>query len=152
MDIEIHSARMPDADAICEIVNFYAERGRMLYRSLDAVYATLRNFLVAKSDDSVCGCVSLEISWANLAEIKSLAVRPEFVGKGIGKRLVAQAIEDARKLGVHQLFALTYEKDFFLRCGFHEIRREDLPYKVWSDCIACAKRNACDETAMLMEL
>jgi amino-acid N-acetyltransferase len=143
---------MPDAVAICDIVNYHAERGRMLHRSLESVYDTLRNFLVARIGRKVVGCVAVEIAWADLAEVKSLAVHPELIGRGIGKRLMRAAIRDARALGIRRLFALTYERAFFTRCGFGVISRDQLPSKVWSECIYCSKRNACDETAVLMEL
>lgn len=143
---------MPDAVAICDLVNYHAERGRMLHRSLESLYDTLRNFLVVEEAGRVIGCVAVEIAWADLAEVKSLAVHPERRGQGIGKALVRRAMQDARELGIRRLFALTYEQAFFERCGFGLISREQLPSKVWSECIYCPKRHACDEIAMLVEL
>jgi len=150
--METRPARMSDAVAICDIINYHAERGRMLHRSLEAVYERLRNFLVAGQDGGVLGCVAVEIAWASLAEIKSLAVSPDHLGKGIGNRLVADAITDARALGVSRLFVLTYEDDFFARHGFQTVDKGRLPTKVWSDCATCPKREACDEIAMILEL
>ena len=118
---------MPDAVAICEIVNYHAERGRMLHRSLESVYETLRNFLVVQEGDGVVGCVAVEIAWADLAEVKSLAVHPRHQGKGLGRALVEAAVPGARELGIHRLFALTYEKDFFVRLGFQVIARRSFP-------------------------
>ncbi len=143
---------MSDATAICEIVNHHAERGRMLHRSLEAVYERLRNFVVAEIDGTIVGCVAIEIIWTDLAEVKSLAVHPDYLGNRIGRQLVAAAVNDARALGVKRLFALTYEESFFIRQGFRTIDREQLPHKVWSDCAACPKREACDEIAMIMEV
>ncbi len=143
---------MSDAKAICEIVNHHAERGRMLHRSLEAVYERLRNFVVAEIDGTIVGCVAIEIVWTDLAEVKSLAVHPDYLGNRIGYQLVAAAVDDARTLGVKRLFALTYEESFFVRQGFGTIDREQLPHKVWSDCAACPKREACDEIAMIMEV
>ena len=145
-------ARMNDAAAICEIVNYHAERGRMLHRSLEAVYERLRNFLVAEHDGCILGCVAIEIAWASLAEIKSLAVNPDNLREGIGSRLVADAIADARALGVTRLFVLTYEDGFFARHGFQVVDKHQLPTKVWSDCATCPKHGACDEIAMILEL
>ena len=153
----IRPARMDDAEAICRIVNSYAERGLMLHLSLEQTYERLRNFLVAvavaaEDDDVVAGCAALEMSWADLAEVRSLAVRSQYLRRGIGRRLVEAAKLDARRLGVRRLFALTYEVDFFRRCGFEVIEKDLLPSKVWSDCAACPKRDACDETAMIFQL
>jgi amino-acid N-acetyltransferase len=143
---------MSDATAISDIVNYHAERGRMLHRSLEAVYERLRNFLVAERDGQVLGCVAVEIAWADLAEIKSLAVHPDSIGAGVGSQLVTEAIADARALGVSRLFVLTYEDAFFARHGFKVVHKDRLPTKVWSDCATCPKREACDEIAMILEL
>jgi hypothetical protein len=32
------------------------------------------------------------------------------------------------------------------------VERDDLPRKVWTDCVACPKRHACDEVAVEIEL
>jgi amino-acid N-acetyltransferase len=149
--MEIRPARMSDAVAIGEIINYHAERGRMLHRSLEAIYDTLRNFLVADADDEVLGCVAVEIAWADLAELKSLAVAPHAMGRGVGAALVQAAIADAHKLGVRRLFALTYVDAFFARHGFEQIDRRRLPSKVWTDCVYCPRRHACDEIAMLLD-
>lgn len=151
--MKIRHAHIKDAKAICGLVNYYAERGRMLHRSLEGVYASLRDFQVLEDQDAgVVACVAVAIFWADLAELKSLAVAPRWVGQGLGGKLVAAARRDAVKLGVKKLFALTYEKEFFLRQGFRVIDRDTLPEKVWRECIACPKEDCCDETAMVLRL
>jgi amino-acid N-acetyltransferase len=141
-----------DAVAISDLVNYYAERGRMLHRSLEAIYEMLREFVVAEDDGRIVGCVAVDIFWSDLAEIKSLAVVPERCGQGVGRMLVEAAEADAGKVGVKKLFALTYEKGFFLSRGYEPIDRDTLPEKVWRECIACAKFDACDEIAMIKNL
>jgi amino-acid N-acetyltransferase len=98
------------------------------------------------------GCCALQFCWEDLAEIRSLAVSPEHVNRGIGRRLTGAAIEEARAFGVRQVFTLTYRPDFFRRFGFHQIDRTDLPLKIWSDCMLCVKFPDCDETAMMLTL
>jgi len=123
----------------------------MLHRSLESAYEALREFLVAEDDNGrIVGCVAMDVFWADLAEVKSLAVSPEAQSCGVGTELVRAAVADARRLGVRRIFALTYETDFFARLGFETIDRHDLPEKVWRECIACPKVDACDETAMLL--
>jgi len=149
----IRPARIPDAAEICELVNHYAERGRMLHRSLESVYDALREFHVAVDDAGrIVACCAVDIFWADLAEVKSLAVRPSACGAGIGGRLIQAAIADARRLGVRRLFSLSYEQAFFERHGFAVIDRHALPEKVWRECFACPKVDACDETAMILIL
>ena len=148
----VRPATVSDAQAICSLINYYAERGRMLHRSLESIYQSLRDFLVAEADGEIVGCVAVEIFWADLAEVRSLAVSQRSRGQGVGTKIVAKAISTARKMGVTKLFALTYEKDFFARLGFEVISRDSLPEKVWRTCIYCPKAEECDETAMILRL
>jgi amino-acid N-acetyltransferase len=67
----------------------------------------------------------------------------------LGSRLVEACVAEARQLGVARLMSLTYEKHFFERLGFTVVDRHTLPHKVWSQCIHCAKHDACDEIAMI---
>jgi len=151
--MKIRRARTSDAPAICGLVNHYAELGRMLHRSLESVYGSLRDFLVAEDNfGRVVGCVAITIFWSDLAEVKSLAVAPDVAGQGVGSMLMRAALKDARSYGVRKLFALTYEQGFFARQGFKVIDRQTLPEKVWRECISCPKVDACDEIAMMLSL
>jgi len=150
--VNIRAALVKDAEPIRRLVNYYAERGRMLHRSLESIYDALREFIVAEVDGEIVGCAAVDLFWADLAEIKSLAVAQASCGRGVGTRLVRAAIDDARRLGVKRLFALTYEKEFFERLGFEVVDRDALPEKVWRECVACPKLDACDEIAMMLQL
>jgi amino-acid N-acetyltransferase len=151
--MQLRAAKTTDAQAICELVNHYAEQGKMLHRSLESVYDSLRDFLVAEEDDGrAVGCVAVDIFWSDLAEVKSLAVAPDRARSGVGSALVRAAMDSARSLGIKRLFALTYEKTFFEHFGFAVIDRDTLPEKVWRECIVCPKLEACDEIAMLVRL
>ncbi len=123
----------------------------MLHRSLESVYDSLREFQIADDNGEVVGCVAVDIFWGDLAEIKSLAVAPGQHDKGIGGALMEAAIADAKAIGVKRLFALTYEQPFFARHGFVLTDRQLLPEKVWRECLACAKADACDEICMQLE-
>ncbi len=147
--MNVRSAKISDAKAINALINSYAERDRMLFRSLADIYENLQTFIVAELDETIVGCCALEVIWADLAEIKSLAIDEGYKGKGIGRELVAAAAEQAEKLGVPRVFALTLEPGFFEKTGFAIVEKEVLPMKVWSDCARCSKQNNCDEIAVL---
>ena len=147
--MNVRSAKISDAKAINALINSYAERDRMLFRSLADIYENLQTFIVAELDGNIVGCCALEVIWADLAEIKSLAIDEAYKGKGIGRELVAAAVEQAVKLGVPKVFALTLEPGFFEKAGFAIVEKEALPMKVWSDCARCPKQQNCDEIAML---
>ncbi len=148
----VRPAKAPEAEAICALVNYYAERGRMLHRSLESVYESLRDFLVCCRDGRLLGCAALAITWRDLGEIRSLAVAPDCQGGGIGQALVAGAIEEGRRLGLRRIFLLTYEPEFFQRFGFRRVQKDTLPAKVWRDCIHCPRADDCREVAMVLDL
>ncbi len=150
--MEIRNARIPDAREICRLINYYAEHDKMLFRPLAEVYENLQTFWVAEIDGVVVGCCALEIVWSDLAEIKSLAVDPDRRKQGVGAALVGTAVEEARRLGVPQVFALTLEPGFFGKLGFEVVTKESLPMKVWSDCARCPKQQDCDEVALVKSL
>lgn len=147
--MNIRSAKISDVKAIHALVSSYAERDRMLFRSLADIYKNLQAFIVAELEGDVVGCCALEIIWSDLAEIKSLAVDETNKEKGIGKMLVTAAVVQASEIGVSRVFALTLEPEFFNKLGFSVIEKETLPMKVWSDCARCPKQQNCDETAVI---
>jgi amino-acid N-acetyltransferase len=150
--MNIRSAKISDAKDINSLINYYAERDKMLFRSLADIYENLQTFLIAELDGNVVGCCALQIIWSDLAEIKSLAVNQTHKEKGIGKMLVAAAIDKAHQLGLPRVFALTLDTVFFKRLGFEIIEKDALPMKVWKDCAKCSKQQNCDETAVIKEI
>jgi len=150
--MNVRNAKISDVTAINALINSYAERDRMLFRSLADIYENLQTFIVAELDNNIVGCCALEVIWADLVEIKSLAIDQIYKGKGIGRELVAAAVEQAAKLGVPKVFALTLEPVFFEKSGFEIVEKETLPMKVWSDCARCPKQQNCDEIAVIKEV
>ncbi|WP_375503375.1 amino-acid N-acetyltransferase [uncultured Jatrophihabitans sp.] len=115
-------ARTADVPAIKAIVDLYAGSGRkMLAKELVAIYEDVQDFLVAEVDGRVVGCGALHVLWADLGEIRTLAVHPEYGERRIGRQLLDALIDVARELGLARLFALTFHTDFFGRAGFVEI-------------------------------
>ena len=147
--MKVRSAKIPDAEVIYSLINSYAERNKMLFRSMADIYEDLQAFTVAELDGNVVGCCALQIVWSDLAEIKSLAVDEAKKGRGVGKAIVRAAIEQAEELGISKVFALTLEPDFFEKMGFKIIEKDALPMKVWSDCAKCPKQQNCDEIAVI---
>jgi amino-acid N-acetyltransferase len=150
--MKVRNAKITDAKAIYSLISSYAERDKMLFRSLANIYENLQTFTVAESDGGVIGCGSLQIAWADLAEIKSLAVDQAYMGRGVGKKLVSNIVKQARALGLSQIFALTLTPGFFQKAGFKKVDKNDLPMKVWRDCAKCPKQQNCDEIAVIKHL
>src|ERR1051325_7614181 len=148
----IRSATVYDVPRIQEIINSHAELGRMLFKSLAQLYEDLRDFAVYEEDGQILGCVGLTIIWADLAEVRSLAVDGNHQGRGIGKQLVEWTFAEARRLHIRKLISLTYEQRFFEKLSFEVVPKDSLPLKVWSDCVRCPKNENCDEIAMVLTL
>ena len=147
--MKVRGATTADAKEIHALIRDSAELDLMLFRSMADIYENLQTFLIAHDEEAILGCCALAIVWEDLAEIKSLAVRPSARGCGVGRALVNESLAMARQMRIKRVFALTLEAGFFAKADFHEVTKESLPMKVWSDCAMCPKQHACDEIAVL---
>ncbi len=150
MVFEIRKARVGDADAIRKLVNAYAAEDKMLFRSLSDIYENVRDYHVAVDEGEIVGCCALHVFWEDLAELRSLAVRQDHLGQGIGGRLVKNVVDEAPRIGIKRLFILTAIPEYFERSGFKVVERSELPQKIWAECIKCPKFPECDEVAMVV--
>lgn len=151
-DLEIRRARTNDGLQIHALVNSFANKELMLPRSLLSIYENIRDFHVAISNGRLVGCSALHFTWNDMAEVRSLAVDPEAGRRGIGRALVEANIAEAREHNLVQVYAFTYVTEFFARLGFRVVPHEQMPRKVWMDCVNCHKFNCCDEVAMVLDL
>ncbi len=150
---QLTRAEISDAQAIHDLVNAFAGKGEMLPRTMAEVYENLRDFYVVRDDAGVTvACGGLHILWADLAEIKSLAVREDLQGRGLGQRIVHACLDEARQIGLTTAFALTYRPGFFEKLGFTQADVMTLPRKVWGECYRCPKFPGCNEIAMVRAL
>ncbi len=149
----IRKAKITDVKGIHSLLNMFAQEGLLLPRSLSELYDNLRDFFVYSDErNSLIGCSALHICWEDLAEVRSLAVHPEYHQKGIGKKLVEACLEEARELKIPRVFVLTYQENFFSELGFEKVDKAILPHKVWGDCLKCPKFPDCDEIAMIYNI
>lgn len=107
----------------------------------------------AKDAEILAGFASLKIFNADLAEVRSLIVAPQFRRRGIARAIVNELLSEAKFYGLKSVFTLTYQKEFFERLGFTEIPKDELPaQKIWADCIKCKKFPVCNEIALIYTL
>jgi len=150
----IRKTTIQDIKLIHKLLLLYGARGELLPRPLSELYDHIRDFSVHIDEQTniLTGCCALQFCWEDLAEIRSLAVRPDYTGKGIGAGLVEAALSEAKSFCIKEVFALTYQPEFFKKFGFEIIDRSSLPLKIWADCILCVKFPDCDETAMMKKI
>jgi amino-acid N-acetyltransferase len=82
------------------------------------------SFFVARLSGKLIGCCALQVYSKRLAEVRSLAVHPDFQDRGVASKLVECCVRRARERGVRELFAVTSQTAFFGRLGFATFRRE----------------------------
>ena len=149
----IRKARMADVKTVQKLIAEYAKKGDMLPRSLSEIYENLRDYFVFTEDGGeIVGSAAIHIMWEDLAEVRSVAVREDRMGRGVGTRLVEACISEAIVLGIPRVFALTYRPEFFEKLGFFRVDKSELPQKIWTDCLKCSKFPDCDEVALLTDL
>lgn len=149
---KIRKALPADAPAIKNLINYYAGKGWMLPRALSTIYENIRNFWVVELRGDVTGCAALQVCWEDIAEIRSLAVAESERGKGWGKALIRTCLEEASGLGIRKVFTLSFLPELFKRQGFREIDKNNLPHKIWKDCVNCQHFPDCKEVALEIEI
>lgn len=145
-------ARAADAEPIARLVEFYAASGALLPRSREEILAGIGKFLVLADGERVAGCLALERYSADLAEIRSVAVDPEWRGRGLGARLLRAGMLEARRRGYARVFAVTRSPEFFLRRGFQAIGRHALAEKIERDCAVCPRAKDCSLTGVVTQV
>jgi amino-acid N-acetyltransferase len=146
-------ARGSDAHSIFLLIAEYAEQGLLLPRAKEEIRRDISHFLVheetREGKKRVVSCVALESYGVDLAEVRSLAVRPEMRGHGAGAKLLSFALEEARDRGIARVFAVIHAPEFFVRQGFSTVSRQALTEKIERDCCTCSKRRSCQLTAVI---
>jgi amino-acid N-acetyltransferase len=148
--IRTRNAVLPDVEHIHAIIQPYAEAGRLLPRPVTELCENIRDFVVAEDDGRVTGCGALHLYGTHLAEIRSIAVAVETKGRGAGRALVNALMDEARRQSVTCVCLFTRTPEFFGHLGFQVARRQELPDKIYKDCVCCPRLSSCDEIAMVM--
>ncbi len=148
----MRKARMDDVEAMHKLINHFADEGLMLPRNILTLYQTLRDYILVEIDGEIKGIGGLHILWQDLAEIRSLAIAPDVMKNGLGAKIVNYFLKEAKEMGLKKVFTLTYQPVFFEKCGFTRISKDELPQKVWQECVHCVKFPNCDEIALIITL
>jgi amino-acid N-acetyltransferase len=162
--VEIRRARTADIREIKALVDHYAGRV-LLAKELVTLYEAVQEFWVAELDGTVVGCGALHVLWEDLAEIRTVAVSPAVLGRGVGHGVVDRLVDVARELGLARVFVLTFETEFFGRHGFVKIDGTPVSQQVYDEMRRSAdqgvaefldlpyvKPNTLGNTRMLLEL
>jgi amino-acid N-acetyltransferase len=142
------NAILPDVEVIHSIIRLYSGNGVLLPRTMAELSENIRDFVVAEHEDKVVGCGALHLYGRHLAEIRSICVLPVAKGLGAGRKLVDALLAEAERHHVTCVCLFTRIPEFFAHMGFGVASREELPDKIYKDCLHCPNLYACDEIAM----
>jgi N-acetylglutamate synthase-like GNAT family acetyltransferase len=152
-DLLVRRARPRDAAAISELNNRFADEGQMLWRSPEIISLAIDDYVVVqRANGELLACGALKEYSPSVAEVAAIAVSKAAHGKGLGRAIVS-AVEDlARMRGTYDVFALTLQPEFFTAIGYQRVDRARYPEKIRRDCLACARRFACNEICFAKNL
>ena len=150
-DMKVDRARVIDANSMHRLISHFADKGEMLPRALSEIYDGIRDYFVVRREGLVIACAALQVTWADLAEIRSLAVDEKEQNQKIGSLLIQACLKDAKELGIPRVFCLVRKPAFFEKHGFQLIDKKELPQKVWAECYRCPKFPDCDEVALIYQ-
>ena len=115
----------------------------------DGLEDHLPTILVARLHGRVVGSAALEL-YGTAALLRSVVVRRDLRGTGLGSRLTEAALRLSREFGVAEAYLLTETADlFFPRFGFRNIPRSRVPSSVRS---SVEFTSACPASARAMAL
>jgi amino-acid N-acetyltransferase len=119
--LTIRPAKTSDVSTIRKLVDAYAPERRLLSKATVTLYEAVPEFLVIENNGQVIGAGAIHVLWEDLAEVRTVAVFPEFKDNGIGSQILEALLKRAKELGVKRVFCLTFETKFFAKHGFAEI-------------------------------
>jgi amino-acid N-acetyltransferase len=147
--LRTRKANLNDAHAIHQLIESFTSDGTLLHRSYAEIRANIHTFTVVETGArQFIGCAALHVYGQHLAEIRSIVVDPDTKGRGAGSLLVHALVDQAEASGIKCVCLFTRIPAFFKHFNFRIADHQAFNDKVKKDCAHCARRNACDETAM----
>ena len=150
-DPRVRRARLSDLGNIFDLIESMTGDGTLLRRSRRELEREIDTFVVAETGTGeFLGCAALHRYGPHLAEVRSIAVKPEARGCGAGGLLLQQLLHDIESTGAGCACLFTRIPSFFAHYGFHDVSLSSIPDKFAKDCIRCPRREHCDEIAMAL--
>ena len=136
MSFIVRPARTSDVAHVQRLIEPLVQRRILLGKDAVVFYEAIQEFRIAEDEDGrPIGCGALHVMWEDLAEVRTLAVVPEWLHHGVGHALLERLEADAVTLGLSRLFCLTFEVDFFVKHGFSPMDEESIDPEVYSELV-----------------
>jgi amino-acid N-acetyltransferase len=134
--ITVRKALASDVPHIQRLIGPYVERRILLGKDNVTLYGSIQQFRIALDPEGTpIGCGALNVFWDDLAEVRTLALDADWIRHGVGHRLLDALEDDARALGVGQIFCLTFEVDFFTKHDYLEIGESVVSPEVYAELV-----------------
>jgi amino-acid N-acetyltransferase len=163
---QVRPAVSQDVAAIRDLTARYVDRGALVAKAPVSYYESLPDFQVAIAQGGeLVGCGAVHVMWNGLGEIRTLATKAAWQGRGVGDAILRALVARGRDLGLDRLFCLTFEVGFFAARGFEPIQGIPVTQKVYEELLrshddgvaefldlARVKPNTLGNTRMLLQL
>ena len=131
----------------------FAAEALMLRRTPEMVELAIDDYVVGvDAAAAIVACGALKEYSPSVAEVAAIAVSRDVHGCGVGRAIVRAVEALALKRGIYDVFALTLQPAFFAAIGYQRVDRARYPEKIRRDCLACARRFACNEICFAKNL
>ncbi len=114
----MRKATKEDVDAIYEIIHIASGYGILLLRTKADLLECIEEFWVEEVAGKVVACCALAIYSQKLAEIRSMAVLPDWQGKGLASGLLQKCLNSAKEKGIYEVLTITNRPNIFDKKGF----------------------------------
>lgn len=105
------------------------------------------HFVVAEHEGAIIAAAGLEL-YQDSALLRSVVVREDWRGSGLGRQVVDALLADARARGIEDVYLLTTTADlYFPKVGFACITRDEVPLTVRE---SVEFKDACPASATVM--
>lgn len=136
MSFTVRTARTSDVPHVQRLIDPLVQRRILLGKDAVVFYEAIQEFRIAEDENGTpIGCGALHVMWEDLAEVRTLAVVPEWLHHGVGHALLERLEADAIALGLSRLFCLTFEVDFFEKHGFLPMTEDPIDPLVYSELV-----------------
>ena len=111
-------ANKADVESIYEIIHIANDYGILLLRSQDDLRECIDEFWVEEIEGKIVACCALAVYSPKLAEIRSMAVLPDYQGKGVASGLLQNCLRTAKEKGIYEVLTITNRPNIFAKKGF----------------------------------
>jgi amino-acid N-acetyltransferase len=142
--MQIRKAKRSDIPVLYQITRKATSNDELKLRTVEDFEKNIGHFYVYEIDGTIVGSIGLRsFTTPDIVEMEAVFVQSFYQGRGVGKKLVTFAVDEARRQGYQRIITLTTQAVGFFKdaCGFKETDIKTLP-KERSEELIDSKRNS----------